>query len=164
MQQAFTLTPPAAGLLARWFGRPAAHRPRRVAGSASAELAATMLCAPTALMQLGPREARSIVAYMHPHRISAGTTFIREGDAERTDFMLLVLAGEVTVETIVVSRTAPITVTVLGPGSLIGEMGLIDGAPRSASCTALTNLRCAVLTRSSLNRLIENEPCTAAKL
>jgi CRP-like cAMP-binding protein len=101
---------------------------------------------------------------MQPHRIPEGTTFIREGDSERTDFMLLVLDGEVTVETIVVSRTAPITVTVLGPGSLIGEMGLVDGAPRSASCTALTDLRCAVLKRSSLNRLIQQEPRTAAKL
>jgi CRP-like cAMP-binding protein len=101
---------------------------------------------------------------MQPHKIAEGTTFIREGDTERTDFMLLVLDGEVTVETIVVSRTAPITVTVLGPGSLIGEMGLVDGAPRSASCTALTALRCAVLKRASLNRLIQDEPRTAAKL
>ncbi|MEJ6021255.1 cyclic nucleotide-binding domain-containing protein [Ramlibacter sp. PS4R-6] len=165
MHDASTLTPPAAGLLARLLGRaPAQERPRPVAGSSSADLAAEMLCAPTALMKLAPEEARTVVAYMQPHKIAEGTTFIREGDSERTDFMLLVLAGEVTVETIVVSRTAPITVTVLGPGSLIGEMGLVDGAPRSASCTALSDLRCAVLTRASLNRLMEDEPRTAAKL
>jgi CRP/FNR family cyclic AMP-dependent transcriptional regulator len=45
--------------------------------------------------------------------------------------MLLVLDGEVMIESIVVSRTEPITVTVLGPGNLIGEMGLLDGEPRS---------------------------------
>src|SRR3954468_21299255 len=145
MQRAPTVTPPASKLFARLLGRgTAAARPRRVAGSSSADLAAEMLSAPTALMHLRPREAHCVVAYMQPHRIAEGTTFIREGDAERTDFMMLVLAGEVTVETVVVSRTAPITVTVLGPGSLIGEMGLVDGAPRSASCTALTDLRCAV--------------------
>src|SRR5438105_9388692 len=166
MQPAHALTPAAGGVLARIFGRRAAapRRRRPVAGSSSAQLAAQMLCAPTALMQLDTREAHTIVAYMQPHRIAQGTTFIREGDGESTDFMLLVLDGEVTIETIVVSRTAPITVTVLGPGSLIGEMGLVDGAPRSASCTALTHLRCAMLTRAALNQLLDDEPRTAAKL
>jgi CRP-like cAMP-binding protein len=101
---------------------------------------------------------------MRPHRIPEGVTFIREGDTDDTDFMLLVLDGEVTVESIVVSRTAPITVSVLGPGSLIGEMGLLDGEPRSASCTAMSDLRCALLTREALNQLLDDDPRTAAKL
>jgi CRP/FNR family cyclic AMP-dependent transcriptional regulator len=156
--------PGIAGSFWRLFGRVAAQRPPRIVGSLAADRAAEMLRAPTALMQLDEREARAVVAYMQPRKIAEGTTFIREGDAERTGFMLLVLDGEVTVESIVVSRTEAITVTVLGPGSLIGEMGLVDGAPRSASCTALSPLRCAVLTRESLNRLIQHEPRTAAKL
>jgi CRP-like cAMP-binding protein len=101
---------------------------------------------------------------MLPHKIAEGTTFIREGDTDHTDFMLLVLDGEVTIETIVVSRTEPITVTVLGPGSLIGEMGVLDGAPRSASCTAISDLRCAILTRDAMSQLLDDEPRTAAKL
>lgn len=140
------------------------HRLRSIQGSTSADRAAEMLTAPTALMQLSHEEARAVVAYMKPRRIEEGVTFIREGDTANTNFMLLVLDGEVTVESIVVSRTAPITVTVLGPGSLIGEMGLLDGAPRSASCTAMTPLRCAVLTREALNQLLQDDPQTAAKL
>jgi CRP/FNR family cyclic AMP-dependent transcriptional regulator len=53
---------------------------------------------------------------------------------------------------------------VLGPGSLMGEMSLIDGAARSATCTASTDVRCAVLNRESLEALITEEPATAAKL
>lgn len=140
------------------------ERLRTIAGSSSADRAAEMLTAPTALMQLSHEEARAVVAYMKPRRIPEGTTFIREGDTANTDFMLLVLDGEVTIETIVVSRTAPITVTVLGPGSLIGEMGLLDGAPRSASCTAMSDLRCAILTREAMNHLLRDDPRTAAKL
>jgi CRP-like cAMP-binding protein len=140
------------------------RRLRKLEGSSSADRAAEMLTAPTALMQLTPEEARVVVSYMQPRRIAEGTTFIREGDESHTDFMLLVLDGEVTIETIVVSRTQPITVTILGPGSLIGEMGLLDGAPRSASCTALGDLRCAMLTRAALNQLMEDDPLTAAKL
>lgn len=138
-------------------------RLRRIEGSAAADRAAEMLCAPTALMQLSHEEARAVVAYMAPHRIAEGTTFIREGDTD-TGFMLLVLDGEVMVETIVVSRIQPITMSVLGPGALIGEMGLLDGAPRSASCTAMTDLRCAVLTREALAELLDDDPRAAAKL
>ncbi|WP_298933599.1 cyclic nucleotide-binding domain-containing protein [uncultured Ramlibacter sp.] len=133
-------------------------------GSAAADRAAELLSAPSAALQLGRDEARQVVAYMRPLRISEGTTFIREGDTKHTDFMLLLLEGQVTIETIVVSRTEPITVTVLGPGSLIGEMGLLDGEPRSASCTAMSELRCAILTRNALNRLLQDHPQTAAKL
>jgi CRP-like cAMP-binding protein len=165
---------PTPGVLTRLFGRTPPtdavesrvprQRMRRIEGSSSAARAAEMLTAPTALMQLNEREARTVVAYMRPRRIPMGKTFIREGDTETTNFMLLLLDGEVTIETIVVSRTAPITVTVLGPGSLIGEMGLVDGGPRSASCTAISDLRCAVLTRDALNQLLDDEPRTAAKL
>jgi CRP/FNR family transcriptional regulator, cyclic AMP receptor protein len=140
------------------------QRLRALEGSAAADRAAEMLTAPTALMQLTPEEARVVVSYMKPHRIAEGTTFIKEGDKDNTDFMLLVLDGEVTIESIVVSRTQPITVTVLGPGSLIGEMGLLDGAPRSASCTTLSTVRCALLTRQALNQLLKDDPLTGAKL
>jgi CRP/FNR family transcriptional regulator, cyclic AMP receptor protein len=160
---------PVSGMVSRLFGKKAhsdlaRQRLRKIAGSSAAHRAAEMLSAPSALFQLTHEEARTVVAFMRPHRIAQGTTFIREGDTDHTDFMLLVLDGEVTIETIVVSRTEPITVTVLGPGSLIGEMGLLDGAPRSASCTAITDLRCAILTRDALNQLLDDEPRTAAKL
>ena len=140
-----------------------AERKRALSGSTSADLAAELLCAPTALMQLSLADARTVVGYMKPLRIEEGDTFIAEGD-ERTDFMVLVLEGDVTVESVVVSRKSPVTVTVLGPGSLIGEMGLVDGEPRSASCTAASNLRTAILTRESLEDLMQEEPAVGAKL
>jgi CRP/FNR family transcriptional regulator, cyclic AMP receptor protein len=176
MQPAHIIANPVSGMLSRWFSRKAAapadpadsvirqQRLRVIAGSSSADRAAEMLTARTALMQLTHEEARAVVAYMRPHRIPEGTTFIREGDTADTGFMLLVLDGEVTVESIVVSRTAPITVSVLGAGNLIGEMGLLDGSPRSASCTAMSDLRCAMLTREGLNQLLNDDPRTAAKL
>ena len=140
------------------------ERLRSIEGSTSADLAAELLTAPSALMQLTNEDARIVVTYMKPHKIAEGVTFIKEGDTEDTDFMLLVLDGEVMIESIVVSRTEPITVTVLGPGSLIGEMGLLDGEPRSASCTASTDVRCATLTRDALEKLIDENPQIGAKL
>ncbi len=134
------------------------------AGSEAADLAAEMLMAPTALMQLTMPEARMVVRYMQPQIVAKGTIFIREGDARDTGFLMLLLDGEVTVETLVVSRVEPIVITLLGPGSLIGELGMFDGLPRYASCIAATQLRCAILTREALNSLMQENPSVAAKL
>ncbi|MGV8805812.1 MAG: cyclic nucleotide-binding domain-containing protein [Polaromonas sp.] len=131
---------------------------------AAAELAARLLIAPTALMQLTLADSQVVVRYMHPQRVTPGTIFIREGDGRDTGFMLLLLDGEVTVETKVASRDEPIVITLLGPGSLIGELSLLDGKPRYASCIAATPLRCAVLTREALQLLMDENPLIAAKL
>jgi CRP/FNR family transcriptional regulator, cyclic AMP receptor protein len=139
------------------------ERLRSLEGSGSAGLAAELLTTPTALMQLSPEEARMVVSYMAPKMFDEGTVIIKQGDKNNTDYMLLVLAGEVTVETIVVSRRTPVTMTVLGAGSLLGEMGIVDGEPRSATCTATTNVRCAILTRSALEKLLTEQPNIGAK-
>lgn len=129
-----------------------------------AENAARLLCAPGGLMKLSLEEARVVVRYMTPRFIPAGTTFIKEGDAGDGGFMALLIQGDVVVEQITVKRTEPITVRVLGPGSLVGEMGLVDNEPRSASCTASSNVMCAILTRDAIEHMITEEPLMAAKL
>lgn len=144
--------------------RSSAERQAAVDGSDSALLAARLLRAPTALMQLGEAEALTVVGFMQPRWFETGTTIIRQGDSADTGFMVLVLDGEITVETLVASRTQPRTLTVLGPGSLIGEMALVDGGARSASCVASSDIKCAVLTREALEALILEQPATAAKL
>ena len=129
----------------------------------SRENAARLLAAPAALVQLSLTEAKIVVSYMRPEMVPAGVTFITEGDTENNGFMVLLLEGEVVVESITVSRTHPVTTAVLGPGSLIGEMGLLDTGPRSASCTASTAIQCAVLTREALESLIAEQPGIGAK-
>nr|WP_295773834.1 cyclic nucleotide-binding domain-containing protein [Rhodoferax sp.] len=128
------------------------------------ETAAELLTAPNALLHLTLEEARVVVGYMSPQFYPAETTFIREGDSADEGFMALLLEGEVVVESVTVSRTEPLTIRVLGPGSLIGEVGLVDREPRSASCTASADSLCAILTRDSLEALINDEPRIGAKL
>ena len=140
------------------------HAHDEAGGSASADLAAELLITPTALMQLTLQEARVVVRYMQPQMVEKGTVLIREGDARDTSFMMLLIDGEVTIEALVVSRAEPIVITVLGPGNLIGELGLLDGKARYASCVAATPLRAAMLTRESLDLLMHEEPAIAAKL
>ena len=136
-----------------------------VSGEVSgSERAAELLASPDARTHLSMDEARVVVKYMTPRFIPADTTFIREGDAGDSGFMALLVEGDVVVERITVSRTQPVTVRVLGPGSLVGEVGLIDKEPRSASCTASTDVWCAVLTRDGIDAMIRDDPAVAARL
>ncbi len=126
--------------------------------------AAALLITEGALVELSAADAREVVSYMRPERIKAGEVVIREGESTRNDFMALVLDGEVTVENSVAAAHDSMVVSILGPGGLIGEMGIIDGGPRSATCTASTDLALAVLTREALTRLMDTHPSVAARL
>ncbi len=133
-------------------------------GLAGAELAAQLLSSPDALTGLSMEEASVVVRYMAPRFFPANTTFIREGDAGGSGFMALLIEGDVVVERVTVRRTAPVTIRVLGPGSLIGEIGLVDKEARSASCTAATDVWCAILTREGIEDMIARDPRVAARL
>jgi len=133
------------------------------------ERAALLLVTPGALVELAAPDALAVVRSMRPHRIPAGTVLMRAGEhdapshaRDAQDGMSLILSGEVTVESD--SAAEGFVVSVLGPGSLIGELGLIDQAARSATCTAATDLALAVLSREALNQLLAAQPGVAARL
>lgn len=130
----------------------------------SREEVAKQLASATTWMPLSVAQARLVVRHMRPQRIPQGTVFIQEGDAARTDVMFFVLSGEVIVEAIEFTRDEPMTVTVLGPGSMLGELALLDGYPRSASCTASTELCCVTLDRPGLLALLAEQPEIGAGL
>ncbi|MDR2129035.1 MAG: cyclic nucleotide-binding domain-containing protein [Burkholderiaceae bacterium] len=127
--------------------------------------AAELLVAGGALMSLSISDALVVVSYMHPRRVQAGEVLIREGESKGNDFMALLIEGEVTVESCATTaQRDSMVVTVLGPGSLVGELGIIDDEPRSASCIASTDLLLAILPRAAVEQLIEDEPAVAARL
>ncbi len=128
------------------------------------EVAARMLVTPTALDDLTLADAMKVVGYMRPSVIPAGTVFIEEGEIRKTDYMMLVLEGDIAVENELPGLNESMVVNVIGPGHLIGEMGLLDGSPRSATCTATTDIVVAVLTRTALMRLLKDEPRVGARL
>lgn len=128
------------------------------------ELAARMLVTPTALDDLTLADAMKVVGYMRPKVLRAGTVFIREGETQRNDYLLLVLEGDITVESELTGHNESMVVNVIGPGHILGEMGLLDGAPRSATCTATTDVVVALLSRTALMRLMRDEPRVGSRL
>lgn len=106
-------------------------------------------------------ELGGLARYMRCYRAPLGTEIIHEG--EDGDFMLLILDGSVEI----VKKDARGLVQIMGtagPGKTLGEMSLIDGEPRFASCVALDTLEVAVLDRGGLSRIIAEEPQIGVKL
>lgn len=129
------------------------------------EVAARMLVTTSALDDLTLADAMTVVAYMRPKRIDAGTVFIKEGQVKHNDYMLLILEGDIAVENDLSGAVGDsLVVNIIGPGHLIGEMGVLDGLPRSARCTANTDIAAAVLTRTALMRLLKDHPRTGSRL
>jgi CRP/FNR family transcriptional regulator, cyclic AMP receptor protein len=125
--------------------------------------AAKLLVTDSALGQLSFEDARQVVGFMKPKLIKAGATLIRQGEKVRNDYMMLILAGDVSVESQATGASDQMVVSIMAAGSLIGEMGMIDGAERSATCVAASDLAVAVLSRDSLKQLIAQEPALAAR-
>lgn len=131
------------------------------------ELAArtvALLRTKSALFDLDDAEARCIVDYMRVVNLPRGATVFREGDAARTDHLLLILAGDVSVDMSDGERVDGLPVSVLGPGSVVGEMALLDGGPRSATCTAMNDVIAAGISRAGLQRLAHEHPQVALRL
>ena len=80
----------------------------------------------------------------------AGAIIIREG--EEGNHMYVVLQGEV-----VISLRNKILAYSL-PGDIVGEMALINSDIRSATVTAKTDCRLALIDQSSFNSLLQHVP------
>jgi CRP-like cAMP-binding protein len=68
-----------------------------------------------------------------PKQFAAGEVIMRQGDP--SDALHVITRGRVRVDRDQAGE-APLVLAELGPGDVIGEMGLLDGGPRSATVTA----------------------------
>ena len=107
-------------------------------------------------------DVRAMLPYWRLVSAPRGTALTVAGDHVHTGHLLLLLEGQVGVQTVGSSGT--LEVAVLGPGFLIGELALLDGGPRSATCTAVSDVEAAALGRQNLHRLVVEQPAIAARL
>ncbi|OGA47700.1 MAG: hypothetical protein A3G25_16780 [Betaproteobacteria bacterium RIFCSPLOWO2_12_FULL_63_13] len=106
-------------------------------------------------------EIRLLTHFMQVYRADPGIEIIREG--EPGDFMMLLTEGRV--EVFKQDRwNAPRLIADIEPGKTLGEMSMIDGEPRFATCVAAERCTIAVLTRENLARIILEQPILGAKV
>jgi len=99
--------------------------------------------------------------FMQVFRVEPGVELIREG--ESGDFMVLLIEGSIEVFK-QDKHNAPRLIALIAPGQSLGEMSMIDGEPRFASCVAAESCLLAVLTREELARIIMEQPVLGAKI
>ncbi len=114
------------------------------------------------LEDLTTAEADTLGQLMPTVRARAGQALITQGEVG--EWMLLLLEGTVDVikrsdETGESSRLA-----VVKEGASIGEMSMLDSAPRYASCIAIQDVRAGILTRGTIAFLIRDHPAIGAKI
>jgi CRP/FNR family cyclic AMP-dependent transcriptional regulator len=106
-------------------------------------------------------EWESVVKHGRLVRRPAGTTVVREGEADRSVFAIK--TGQVDV--ILHSPTGgSMTVGSRGPGQLVGEMAALDGEPRSASVIAATNVELILMSKDGFLEVLEKNPAMAIDL
>ena len=92
------------------------------------------------------------------HRFAAGEQIMIQG--EPAGWFAYLTAG-----TADVSRNSPrgeVHIGVAGPGSIVGELALITGAPRSATVTATTNVVIAIGDATDLHRVLTDHDIAEA--
>jgi CRP/FNR family cyclic AMP-dependent transcriptional regulator len=102
-----------------------------------------------------------LAGYMRVYRAQGGQALIREGDDG--DFMLLIITGAVDIYKNNTQGERQL-MTSVGPGVTLGEMSMIDGEPRFATCIATDTTIFAVLTRDSMANIIVEKPSLGAKI
>lgn len=132
-----------------------------------AELLATEselpLAACSLVRGLTPRELRVVTAAMQRRELRAGEVVFRQGD--EAEALYVVTRGSVSAVVVVrgeVRRTQRFAS--LGPGTMFGEMALLDQAGRSADAVADRDACLLVLSREGLETLLREHPELAAKL
>jgi CRP/FNR family cyclic AMP-dependent transcriptional regulator len=106
--------------------------------------------------RLGKRDLRRVAGASKVARVSAGQVLVRAGFSAEAFYVLL--TGSATV------RRPDGTSVTLRRGEFFGELGLLDGAPRTATVVADTDLWAVRLPREGFLSLLDREPTIARGL
>ena len=106
-------------------------------------------------------DIKLLAGYMEVYLVHPGQTVIREGDIG--DYMLMIIDGEIDIFKKNLMGE-PQHITVVTPGMTLGEMSMIDGEPRAATCVAAKDATFGVLTRDNMVKIILEKPSVGAKI
>lgn len=103
------------------------------------------------LRALPPEEIQALVPLVDYLVFPAGTVLMQQG--EQGDALYFIEKGEARVE-----RSGSLQSWNVGDGTVVGEMALLTGEPRSASVTATTELHIWRVTRTVFDGLVATSP------
>ncbi len=105
---------------------------------------------------LSPEQMDKIITYIEPLDLNDADILFEEGDVG--DYVCFVISGSLEVVKMTTWQNFTTVITTLYEGSCIGEMALIDRAPRSATIRAKEATHLAILTQKAFDVMVESEP------
>lgn len=106
------------------------------------------------------QETVQLSEYLQCYGVPRHTTVIREGDVG--DFMVILITGEA----VVTKRHGQVdkVVYTIKPGDMVGEMSLVDGQKRFASCVTTEPSDFAVMNIECFHTMLADHPRLSNKL
>jgi CRP-like cAMP-binding protein len=108
--------------------------------------------------QLGDVAMSQLEPHLETVQFRRGTCLMREGSPG--DACYFIVSGEARVEVERPDFDSDGVVSYMGPGTVCGEFGLLDGSPRSASVYAHTDVVARRLSAGALGELCDRDPPT----
>tara|TARA_B100000315_G_scaffold186152_1_gene175426 strand:- start:152 stop:1153 length:1002 start_codon:yes stop_codon:yes gene_type:complete len=113
------------------------------------------------LYSLGPDEVVSLVSYVSYKSVKKGALIFREGEPGNTLFYIVSGAVDIVKESV---EGNPIKLAQFTQDSMLGEMALIDSAPRSAAAKVASDVELIILSRESFEGLLKDVPSIGIKI
>ncbi len=108
-----------------------------------------------------PEELDAILGFATERRVRRGQMIVQKGDAGSS--MMAVLTGRVRISA-VNAEGKEITLNVINPGEVFGEIALLDGQPRSADAYAIDDTSLLVVERRHFMPFLASNQTLASRL
>jgi CRP/FNR family cyclic AMP-dependent transcriptional regulator len=111
--------------------------------------------------QLAPDQIEHLCSYAQTRRVTRGTTIFKKGDPG--DSLFAIAAGTVKID-VPSAGGREAVFSLVEEGEILGEIALLDGKPRSADATAMTDCELIVIDRRDFVPFVAARPDIAMKL
>lgn len=105
---------------------------------------------------LDPPELAAVARIANVVDVPAGTVLTHEGRHE--GYFFVVIMGSIRID------RGGMTVNTLGDGDFLGEIALLDGGPRTATATAVSDSRLLQITNDEFDELVATTPSVRAAI
>ncbi len=111
---------------------------------------------------LDERDLQLLASECREREYSAGSTLFRQGDTGVG--LYVITSGTVHITQAIDPDKAEVDLGTAGPGSVLGEMSLLDDLPRSATVTAVTDVTALLLPVWEFRTTLRDHPDIALSL
>jgi CRP/FNR family cyclic AMP-dependent transcriptional regulator len=105
--------------------------------------------------ELTPEQCRTLAGAVTVRELQPGDVLVREGESD--DHLYIVVSGSLGVIKAVGTENE-LTLNVMRPGDVVGELSFLDGATRFASLVAVAESRVLGLSRGDLESMLDRDP------